>query len=187
MEPVVNHLRNATSDSCNQPSDTSTRNQELNARLVEKLFKAMQIEFGSRWSSQFTTTKILADAKTEWGAKIADLTVDEIRHGLDTMDIGQNSWPPGPRAFVSLAKAKSADVSRMGAHALYLPKQVKAAVDREKALSDLAKLKQILPHDQVTEVADVGKAVFSLADRREFIARQRDALAAAGLGGLIED
>ena len=103
------------------------------------------------------------------------------------MDIGQNAWPPGPRAFVSLAKAKSADVSRMGAHALYLPKQVKAAVDREKALSDLAKLKQILPHDQVTEVADVGKAVFSLADRREFIARQRDALAAAGLGGLIED
>ena len=187
MAPVVNHLRNATTDSCKQPSDTSMRNQELNVRLVEKLFKSMQVEFGSRWTSQFTTPQALADAKTEWGAKIAGLTVDEIRLGLDSMDIGQNAWPPGPRAFVSLAKAKSADVSRMGAHALYLPKQVKAAVDREKALSDLAKLKQILPHDQVTEVADVGKAVFSLADRREFIARQRDALAAAGLGGLIED
>ncbi|MBP8197042.1 MAG: hypothetical protein KAX64_00615 [Chromatiaceae bacterium] len=154
---------------------------------MEKLFKAMQVEFGSRWSSQFTTPKILADAKTEWGAKIANLTVDDIRIGLDSMDIGQNAWPPGPRAFVSLATAKSAAVNRIGAHALYLPKQVKAAVDREQALSDLAKLRQILPPDPVTEVADVGKAVFSLADRRAFIARQREALLAAGLGGLLED
>lgn len=64
----------------------------------------MQIEFGNRWSSQFPTPQSLADAKVEWGYKLSGLTADQIRAGLDAMDVGQQSWPLGPRGFVKLVR-----------------------------------------------------------------------------------
>lgn len=67
----------------------------------------MQIEFGSRWTSQFTSHQIMADAKREWSDKLSSLTGTEIRAGLDAMEVGPDAWPPGPRAFAKLAKAVS--------------------------------------------------------------------------------
>ena len=64
----------------------------------------MQIEFGARWSSQFPTPESLADAKLEWGKKLAGLSSSQIRAGLDAMDVGQTAWPLGPRGFVKLAR-----------------------------------------------------------------------------------
>ncbi len=76
--------------------------------LLEKFFRAMQIEFGNRWSSQFPTPHSLADSKIEWGAKLAGLTAEQIRAGLNAMDVSPGAWPLGPRGFVHLAK----DVTR---------------------------------------------------------------------------
>lgn len=75
---------------------------------MEKFFRAMQIEYGNRWTSQFQTPQSLADAKIEWGAKLAGLTADQIRAGLNAMDASPGAWPLGPRGFVQLAK----DVTR---------------------------------------------------------------------------
>lgn len=68
----------------------------------------MQIEYGNRWTSQFQTPQSLADAKIEWGAKLAGLTAEQIRAGLNAMDVSPGAWPLGPRGFVQLAK----DVTR---------------------------------------------------------------------------
>ena len=111
MEPIAKHLRpvsTALTDSASQNSTDNNRNEPLNGLLLEKFFRAMQIEFGNRWSSQFPTPESLADAKIEWGHKLSGLTADQIRAGLDAMDVKEGAWPLGPRGFVQLAK----DVTR---------------------------------------------------------------------------
>lgn len=105
MEPTEKHpqpVSTALTDSASQNSTDNNRNEPLNGLLLERFFRAMQIEFGNRWSSQFPTPQSLADAKLEWGAKLENLTGDQIRAGLDAMDVGQQAWPLGPRGFVKL-------------------------------------------------------------------------------------
>jgi len=107
METVANHLRNASTDSTGSALMNSTNNnreERLSELLLERFFRAMQIEFGARWSSQFPTPESLAEAKLEWGKKLAVLSGPQIRAGLDAMDVGQTAWPLGPRGFVKLAK-----------------------------------------------------------------------------------
>lgn len=105
MEPTEKHpqhVSTALTDSASQNYTDNNRNEQLNGLLLEKFFRAMQIEFGNRWSSQFPTPQSLADAKLEWGSKLKNLTGDQIRAGLDAMDVGQQAWPLGPRGFVKL-------------------------------------------------------------------------------------
>ena len=107
METVVKHLQNALTASTASALKNSTDNKpedRLNELLLERFFRAMQIEFGARWSSQFPTPESLADAKMEWGKKLAGLSGAQIRAGLDAMDVGQTAWPLGPRGFVKLAR-----------------------------------------------------------------------------------
>lgn len=119
---------------------------QMSVLLLEKFFRAMQIEFGSRWTSQFTSAQIMADAKREWSDKLSSLTGAEIRAGLDAMDVGPNAWPPGPRAFAKLAKA----VSPKDRAAYYLPEPVTQrdhqGVD-EKFEKFRAKMRKIFPHN----------------------------------------
>jgi hypothetical protein len=44
--------------------------------------------------------------KLEWWAKVHDLTPAQVRLALNTMAVGQDAWPPGPRAFRKLALAE---------------------------------------------------------------------------------
>lgn len=111
MKTIVNHLRpvsTASTDSALKNSTDNNPSEPLSVLLLEKFFRAMQIEFGNRWSSQFPTPHSLADAKIEWGAKLAGLTAEQIRAGLNAMDVSPGAWPLGPRGFVQLAK----DVTR---------------------------------------------------------------------------
>lgn len=111
MEPIVNHLRpvlTASTDSALKNSTNNNPSEPLSVLLLEKFFRAMQIEFGNRWSSQFPTPQSLADAKVEWGAKLSGLTAEQIRAGLNAMDVSPGAWPLGPRGFIQLAK----DVTR---------------------------------------------------------------------------
>ena len=119
---------------------------QMSALLLEKLFRAMQIEFGSRWTSQFTSPQIMADAKREWSDKLSSLTGTEIRAGLDAMDVGPNAWPPGPRAFAKLAKS----VSPKDRASYYLPEP--EATNTSKEASEeyekfRAEMRKIFPHN----------------------------------------
>jgi hypothetical protein len=128
----------------------------------------------------------MAGVKLEWWAKMHDLTPDQVRRALETMTVGQDAWPPGPRAFRKLALAGDEATERRGIHALYLPSPPTQPVSRERVLSDLASLKGILPVD-APAVEDAAVKPISQADRRAYIARHREALMAAGLGRFIPE
>lgn len=119
---------------------------QMSALLLEKLFRAMQIEFGSRWTSQFTSPQIMADAKREWSDKLSSLSGAEIRAGLDAMDVGPNAWPPGPRAFAKLAKS----VSPKDRASYYPPEPVTSRPNQdaqEKFEKLRAEMRKIFPHN----------------------------------------
>ena len=119
---------------------------QRSAALLEKFFRTMQIEFGTRWTSQFQTRQMMAEGKLEWLAKLSGLSGDEIRAGLDAMDVGPNAWPPGPRAFAKLAKS----VSPKDRASYYLPEP--EATNTSKEASEeyekfRAEMRKLFPHD----------------------------------------
>lgn len=128
----------------------------------------------------------MAAGKLEWWAKVHDLTDSQVRQALDTMTVGQDAWPPGPRAFRKLALAGEGPQERRGLHAWYLPSPPAKPVARERVLSDLAALKAKLPVEGPV-VPAAPSVTLSLADRRAYIARHREAMAAAGLARLVQD
>ena len=126
----------------------------------------------------------MAALKVEWWARIHDLTPAQVRLALNTMAVGQDAWPPGPRAFRKLALADDAATQRHGMHALYLPSPPAHPVCRERVLADLAGLKGILP---AAPEAPAPAPPISLAERRAYIARHRADLVAAGLAGYVAE
>lgn len=154
----------------------------MNESLMARLFASLAAEFGPRWSSQFATEKAIRETKLAWWGQVHDLTPEEIIRGLDTMQVGQDAWPPGPRAFRRLCRANT-EPQRSGAHVLYLgaPKATPAA--REAALEHLGNLRTALPPRAPCEGAEaVSEALPNLPQRRaEFIRRHMAALVAAGL------
>jgi len=152
----------------------------------------MAAEFGGRWQSQAPTPEALAALKIEWGPKVADLTPEEIRRGLDAMPVGEGAWPPGPRAFRKLCRPVDTSATlACEAHRLYLPAPARSREEREAARvaaqAQLAELREKLPAVPDPESAQaLPCGVPSLADRRAFIERNRDALVAAGLAAVAD-
>jgi len=187
MHPVANLLPSVSSAStaCHSPNSAPHPSlPEVNESFLEKLFRALQAEFGTRWSSQLRTPEAMADLKIEWWAKVHDLTPAQVRLAINTMAVGQDAWPPGPRAFRKLALADQEATQRHGMHALYLPSPPAHPVSRERALADLAGLKGKLP---AAPEAPAPAPPIGLAERRAYIARHRADLVAAGLAGYVAE
>jgi hypothetical protein len=79
---------------------------------------------------------------------VHDLSPAQLRRGLETMTVGQDAFPPGPRAFRKLCLAGDGDAVRTGIHALYLPEPPKAPMDRDQVVAGLAALRASLPRDE---------------------------------------
>ncbi len=189
MQSLANLLPSASTASTTRPSPNCSPGPTLpplNESLLAKLFRALLAEFGGRWSSQFQTPEATAALKLEWWALVRDLSPEQLRRGLETMTVGQDAWPPGPRAFRKLCLAGQEATERRGIHALYLPRPPAQPVSRERVLSDLAALKGKLPVE-APAVAESPAGTISLADRRAYIARHREALEAAGLASLVRE
>jgi hypothetical protein len=187
MHPVANLLPSASSGltACHSPNSAPHPNlPEANESFLAKLFRAFQAEFGTRWSSQYPTPEAMTALKLEWWAKVHDLTPAQVRLALNTMAVGQDAWPPGPRAFRKLALAEDDAQQRHGMHALYLPSPPAHPVSRERVLADLAGLKDKLP---AAPEAPAAAPPISLAERRAYIARHRADLEAAGLAGYVAE
>lgn len=189
MQSLANLLPSASTASTTRPSPNCSPGPTLpplNESLLAKLFRALLAEFGGRWSSQFQTPEATAAIKLEWWARVRDLSPEQLRRGMETMSVGQDAFPPGPRAFRKLALAGQEATERRGIHALYLPRPPAQPVSRERVLSDLAALKGKLPVE-APAVAESPAGTISLADRRAYIARHREALEAAGLASLVRE
>jgi hypothetical protein len=188
MQSLANLLPSASTASTTRQSPTSSPPAslpQLNESLVAKLFRAMMAEFGGRWSSQLATPEATAALKLEWWARVHDLSPAQLRRGLETMTVGQDAFPPGPRAFRKLCLAGDGDAVRTGIHALYLPEPPKAPMDRDQVVAGLAALRASLPRDEPPVAEYLPAGACSLAERRRFVARNKAALVAAGLGRFV--
>lgn len=186
MQPLANLLPSASTASTTPRSPTSSPLPSLpplNESLLARLFRALMAEFGGRWSSQLATPEATAALKLEWWARVHDLSPWQLRQGLESMDVGQDAFPPGPRAFRKLCLA--GDETRTGIHALYLPVPPKAPMDRDQVVAGLAALRAALPRDEPPVAEYLPAGACSLAERRRFVARNKAALVAAGLGQFV--
>ena len=186
MQSLANLLPSASTASTTRPSPTSSPPASLpppNESLLAKLFRALLAEFGGRWSSQLATPEATAALKLEWWARVHDLTPEQLRRGLESMSVGQDAFPPGPRAFRKLCLA--GEERRTGLHALYLPEPPKAPMDREAVVAGLAALRARLPRDEPPVAEYLPAGACSLAERRRFVARNKAALVEAGLGQFV--
>jgi len=102
------------------------------------------------------------------------------------MAVGQDAWPPGPRAFRKLALAGE-EGERTGMHALYLPAPMKAPMDRETVVAGLAELRARLPSADVPSNDQLPASACTPAERRRFIQRKQEELVAAGLGCFLAE
>lgn len=188
MQPLANLLPSASTASTTRQSPISSPPASLpplNESLVAKLFRAMMAEFGGRWSSQLATPEATAALKLEWWARVHDLSPGQLRQGMESMDVGQDAFPPGPRAFRKLCLAGDGDAVRTGIHALYLPEPPKAPMDRDQVVAGLAALRASLPRDESPAAEYLPAGACSLAERRRFVARNKAALVAAGLSEFV--
>lgn len=188
MQSLANLLPSASTASTTRPSPNCSPGPTLpppNESLLAKLFRALLAEFGGRWSSQFQTPEATAALKLEWWARVHDLTPEQLRRGLETMSVGQDAFPPGPRAFRKLCLAGEEAERRTGIHALYLPEPPKAPMDRAAVVAGLAALRARLPVDEPPAAEYLPAGACSLAERRRFVARNKAALVEAGLGQFV--
>lgn len=186
MQSLANLLPSASTASTTRPSPNYSPGPTLpppNESLLAKLFRALLAEFGGRWSSQFQTPEATAALKLEWWARVHDLSPEQLRRGLESMSVGQDAFPPGPRAFRKLCLA--GEERRTGLHALYLPEPSKAPMDRAAVVAGLAALRARLPVDEPPAAEYLPAGACSLAERRRFVARNKAALVEAGLGQFV--
>lgn len=186
MQALANLLpKNGTALTARPSPTSSPASMSLpppNDALLEKLFRAMRAEFGGRWSSLSATPADMVALKAAWWARVHDLTPEQIRRGMEAMTVGQDAFPPGPRAFRQLCLA--GEERRSGLHALYLPEPPKRPVDRETVVAGLAALRAKLPREEPT-AEFIAAGACSLAERRRFVARHKAALVEAGLGQFV--
>lgn len=155
---------------------------------VGKLFAALALEYGGRWAGQWAGGETLRLGKAAWWAQIAGLTDAQIKHALDTMPVGPDAWPPGPRAFRKLALG--GELRREGAHVLLLPEPPPTPAQREAARAALAAALQGLgvagDGGAGAEIGKRRRVRRSAEERRAFVARHRAELealiGAAGVG-----
>lgn len=189
MQDLANLLPKNGTASIARPSPTSSpASMSLpppNDGLLEKLFRAMKAEFGGRWSSQSATPADMAALKTEWWARIHDLTPAQIRRGMEAMTVGQDAFPPGPRAFRRLCLAGE-EMTRRGIHALYLPAPPRAPMDRATVVAGLAALRAQLPADEALAGEYIPAQACTPAERRRWVNERREELVRAGLERFIE-
>jgi hypothetical protein len=68
---------------------------------VKRIFALMQANYGTRWKDQTGTGDALKLSMKVWSEKLADLTDEQIIHGLSNLP---GEFPPTPAKFKSLCK-----------------------------------------------------------------------------------
>lgn len=131
-----------------QPNETrlstigSTKNSSAggNDQQTLAVFKAFRLAYGNVWTVQISTTRSRREMFAYWGNGLADLTPEQIRHGLKHLP----EQPPSLPAFRNLCRGAS---SVTQAHKRF-PKSKPYRPNRELGLRYLAEIKAGLKHKQ---------------------------------------
>lgn len=184
----IGNLLSSGSIGSTAPTTSGTRAATLppmDESLMARLFASLAAEFGPRFAAQHASEETLRTVKLAWWVQVHDLTPEQIVRGLDAMTVGQDAWPPGPRAFRALCRAQG-EPARTGAHVLFLPAPQPSPEARQAALMAIAGIRATLPEsDPGPQPATA--PVIPLADRRAaFLERHADTLRGLGLSRFID-
>ncbi|MEW6647826.1 MAG: hypothetical protein AB1450_11545 [Pseudomonadota bacterium] len=95
MEPIVKLVPDIGAQQQKRSGKTSSA-PHLETRWVDALFAKLGARYGHKWISAFPSADAIDLAKAEWGARLAGISGEEIRRGLDTW---RNEWPPSVDEF----------------------------------------------------------------------------------------
>lgn len=80
--------------------------QILNDKLIARLFMRFAAIFGRRWSSTYPNVKSVELAKREWNGSISQLTMEELKRGVDYCKL-HCEWPPALAEFLRYCREDS--------------------------------------------------------------------------------
>ena len=74
----------------------------INDEIISLIFDTLTFEFGERFTSIAKTHEELEKMKMAWWNVIYKMNKKAVLQCLDSMEVGQDVNPPGPRAFRNL-------------------------------------------------------------------------------------
>jgi len=77
----------------------------MSEKLVSALWLRMQSTYGHLWNSLFKGDDAIESWRATWGASIAGLTREQIKHGVERMAAVHQEHPPTLGQFIALCKA----------------------------------------------------------------------------------
>ena len=75
------------------PSSKSTTKP---IKKVVEVFSKLQVRYGHKWTSNFSTPELVRLAVSEWADGLSGFTAEEIGRGLE---VWQEDWPPSLPEF----------------------------------------------------------------------------------------
>lgn len=79
----------------------------MDDRAIKRLFTRLGAEFGHKFYSLFPTDEAEQAARAIWAERLAGLSMDEIRAGVDKLSdyaARHDGWPPGAAEFRELCR-----------------------------------------------------------------------------------
>ena len=109
---------------------------------ILKLFSKFQVIYGHKWLSIVDTGDLLELAIIEWSERLAGLTGEQIKHGLDNL---KDEWVPTPMSFRTLCTGNDGTHNTAAYRVLKSPLEIGMSDELKKIEADKrrAKLKAI--------------------------------------------
>lgn len=110
---------------------------------IAKLFGKLHARYGRTWSSQWSTDELQRMAHAEWSARLAGLTGEDIKRGLDTY---RGEWPPTVEQFRNAClQTQDADYEHRRMYQRFPKALPKPKANPEIVRRELAKMREALP------------------------------------------
>lgn len=100
------------------------------------------MEYGTAFTSGFKSEDELKEAKNRWSSRLAHLTVEQIKVGVDKMTDIHKRFPPNLNEFISLCESYQ---PKCAAHRMMvLEHKTGITVDKDSFQKDVKNLKKLL-------------------------------------------
>lgn len=124
-------------------TDSKPYEKVLDKARLQRIFALMQATYGSLWVNNVGTNELLKISFEVWGKKLAGLTDDQIKNGLDNLP---EDYPPTPVKFHNLCVGTHAGISHNTAAYKPIDKalRLEKKADKQKAREALNKIRGII-------------------------------------------
>lgn len=76
---------------------------------ISKLFRVFKVDYGTAFTSRFTTAEEINEAKIRWSQRLSHLTGEQIRFGVENMGKAHKTFPPNLNEFIQICLSCKTD------------------------------------------------------------------------------